>query len=426
MTGVLAFAIGIAAASVSATVASTVATARTARRARATRRTPCPPQRRRSDSHGDFPDANAPPFFSPAQDLPVFRRQRAEDRLQGRQALTALRLRARQDRAKPDYGRFRQEAAGAGTRHQTRTLSRIVALRDPLAEDSAQTTEDEPSKADEGLFVCPPPMVGTDPVPSLTADEAGQLKMMQVILVGVGAGAAAALLFASVVSGAIAAVFLFYLAPLPILIAALGFSHIAGLIAAAVATAVVTALSGTFFIAAPVIAFGAWWLCYLALLARPAANGGGALEWYPPGRLVLWAAVIGTLTIAAAVPNFGTDQQSVQAALRKLYERMLRDPSLIDLLVVAVPPAAAVFSTITNLINLWLAGRIVKISGRLKRPWPDLAALTLPPSSPALLTAALAGSFLPDLLGILSGAFAASLLMAFATLGFAVLHALTR
>src|SRR5512132_106255 len=319
MTGVLAFAIGIAAASVSASVASTVASARAARRARATTRSRCPAQRRRSDSHGDFPNANAPAFLSPAQDLPVFRRQRAEDRLQGRQALAALRLRARQDRAKPDYGRFRQEAAGAGTRHQTRTLSRIVALRDPLAEDSAHTTEDEPSKADERLHRLPsiirPPMVGTDPVPSLTADEAGQLKMMQVVLVGVGAGAAAALLFASVVSGSIAAVFLFYLAPLPILIAALGFSHIAGLIAAAVATAVVTVLSGTFFIAAPVIAFGAWWLGYSALLARPAANGGGALEWYPPGRLVLWAAVIGTLTIAAAVPNFGTDQQSVQAAL---------------------------------------------------------------------------------------------------------------
>jgi hypothetical protein len=251
--------------------------------------------------------------------------------------------------------------------------------------------------------------------------------MMQVVLVGVGAGAAAALLFASVVSGSIAAVFLFYLAPLPILIAALGWSHIAGLIAAAVATAVVTVLSGTFLIAAPVIAFGAWWLGYSALLARPAANGGGgALEWYPPGRLVLWAAVIGTLTIAAAVPNFGTDQQSVQAALRKTYERILRDPSLIDLLVVAVPPAAAVFSTVTNLLNLWLAGRIVKISGRLKRSWPDLAALRLPPSSSGLLAAALAGSFLPDLFGILSGAFAASLLMAFATLGFAVLHAITR
>jgi hypothetical protein len=76
-------------------------------------------------------------------------------------------------------------------------------------------------------------MVGTEVMPSLTADEAGQLKMMQVVLVGLGAGAAAALLLASVVSGSIAAIFLFYLAPLPILIAALGWSHIAGLIAAA-------------------------------------------------------------------------------------------------------------------------------------------------------------------------------------------------
>jgi hypothetical protein len=270
-------------------------------------------------------------------------------------------------------------------------------------------------------------MVGTELDPSLTADEAGQLKMMQIILVGLGAGAAAALLFASVVSGSIAAIFLFYLAPLPILIAALGWSHVAGLIAAASATAVVVALSGIFFIAVPVIAFGAWWLGYLALLARPATNGGGgALEWYPAGRLVLWAAVIGTLIVAAAVPNFGTDQQSLQAALRKTYERILRDQSLVDVLVVAVPPAAAVFSTIINVFNLWLAARVVKISGRLKRPWPDLAAWTLPTSTPAFLAAAIAGSFLPDLLGVLAGAFAASLLMAFAMLGFAVLHAITR
>lgn len=250
--------------------------------------------------------------------------------------------------------------------------------------------------------------------------------MMQVVLVGVGAGAAAALLFASVISGSIAAKFLFYLAPLPILIAALGWSHIAGLIAAAVATAVVTILAGTFFIAAPVIAFGAWWLGYSALLARPAANGGGALEWYPPGRLVLWAAVIGTLTAAAAVLSLGTDQQSVQATLRRLYEHMLRDQSPVDVWVVAHPPATALFCTVSNLFNLWLAARIVKISGRLKRPWPDLAALTLPPSSSGLLAAALAGSFLPDLFGMLSSAFAASLLMAFSTLGFAVLHAITR
>jgi hypothetical protein len=251
--------------------------------------------------------------------------------------------------------------------------------------------------------------------------------MMQIVLVGLGAGAAAALLFASVVSGSIAAIFLFYLAPLPILIAALGWSQVAGLIAAALATAVVSLLSGTFFIAVPVIAFGAWWLGYLTLLARPAANGAGnTLDWYPVGRLVLWAAVIGTMVVAAAVPNFGTDQETLQAGLRKTYERILGDQARIDLLVIAVPPAAAVFSTVTNLLNLWLAARIVKISGRLTRPWPELPALTLPASAAGLLAAAIAGSFLPDLAGVLSGALAASLTMAFAILGYAVLHAITR
>jgi hypothetical protein len=251
--------------------------------------------------------------------------------------------------------------------------------------------------------------------------------MLQIVLVGVGAGAAAALLFASVVSGSIAAIFLFYLAPLPILIAAVGWRHVAGLVAAASATGAVSLLSGRFFIAVPVIAFGAWWLGYLALLARPAVNGGGgALEWYPVGRLVLWAAAIGTLVVAAAVPNFGTDQETLQSGLRKTYERILSDQALIDVLVVAVPPAAAVFSTITNLVNLWLAARVVSISGRLTRPWPELAALSLPVSTAGLLAAAIAGSFLPDLLGILSGAFAASLLMAFAIVGLAVLHTITR
>ena len=251
--------------------------------------------------------------------------------------------------------------------------------------------------------------------------------MMQIVLIGLGAGAAASLLFASVVSGSLAAVFLFYLAPLPILIAALGWSHWAGLIAAGVVAAVIGYLSGFVFISVFVIAFGAWWLGYLALLARPATNGGGdALEWYPVGRLLLWAAILGSLVVAAAIPNFGADLESLQAGLRRIYERVLRDQSAIDLLIWAVPPAAAVFSTVINVLNLYLAARVVRVSGRLKRPWPDFAAMTLPGSTVGILLAALAGTVLPDLLGVFARMFAGSLLMAFAFLGYAVLHAITR
>jgi hypothetical protein len=142
--------------------------------------------------------------------------------------------------------------------------------------------------------------------------------------------------------------------------------------------------------------------------------------------LVLWAAVIGTLIVAAAVPNFGTDQESLQAALRKTYERILRDQALIDVLVVAVPPAAAIFSTITSAFKPLACGT------RGENLRPSEAAVAGSGSfgaasvQSALLAAAIAGSFLPDLAGVLSGVFAASLLIAFAILGFAVLHAITR
>src|SRR6266446_765625 len=74
--------------------------------------------------------------------------------------------------------------------------------------------------------------------------------MMQLYLIGLSAGAAAALLFASVASGSLLSVLLFYLAPLPILIAALGWSHWAALIAAVVASASLAAIFGSFFFVA--------------------------------------------------------------------------------------------------------------------------------------------------------------------------------
>ncbi len=250
--------------------------------------------------------------------------------------------------------------------------------------------------------------------------------MIQIALVGLGAGIAAGLLFASLATGSITAILLFYVAPLPIFITALGWSHVAGLIAAASATAVVGIVSGAFFLAVPVISFAAWWLGYLALLARPAAHADGGVEWYPVGRLLLWAAMLGTLVVIAAVPSFGTEQQTLQAGLRKTYDQLLRDPSVVDLLVIAAPPAAAAVSTLLNVFNLWLAGRIVRASGRLARPWPSLSAAALPPQAWGLLVVALGSSFLPDLLGILGSVWAASLVMAFAVLGFAVLHWVTQ
>jgi hypothetical protein len=268
--------------------------------------------------------------------------------------------------------------------------------------------------------------------------------MMQAALIGVSAGAATALLFASVASGSALSVPLFYLAPLPILIAAMGWSHWAALIAAVVASASLAAVFGGFFFIAFMLAIGlpAWWLGYLALLARPATRATpDGLEWYPVGHLVFWAAIIGAAIVIAGMLTLGSDLDSFRSSLRSSLERMLKlparapsspdaaapDPSrLIDILVAVLPPAAAVLAAITNVVNLWLAERVVKISGRLRRPPSDLPAMQFPVYAPALVGAAVVASLLPGIVGTSAGVLAASLLMAYAILGFAVLHMITR
>jgi len=271
--------------------------------------------------------------------------------------------------------------------------------------------------------------------------------MMQIGIIAFGAGAAAALLFASVASGSVLSLLLFSLAPLPIAIAALGWSHWAGLFAAlGAAVALAFIFDGAVLLSFLIgVGLPAWWLCYLAMLARPLeTEAGTVLEWYPPGRLVLWAAILGGLVVVAAIPTFGLDDETFRASMRGGLERVIRvqmgipkdaplsipgvsDPDkFLDLLVAITPATAAVIVTIRDIVNIWLAGKIVALSGRLRRPWPDLRALRLPGLSAAGLAAALAISFTGGLAGIVGGVFSASLLMAFAVLGFAVLHTITR
>ena len=50
------------------------------------------------------------------------------------------------------------------------------------------------------------------------------------------------------------------------------------------------------------------------------------MEWYPVGRLVFWAAIIGALVIVVAVLNFGTDKETFQTEIRSAFERALRAP----------------------------------------------------------------------------------------------------
>jgi Predicted membrane protein (DUF2232) len=267
--------------------------------------------------------------------------------------------------------------------------------------------------------------------------------MMRIVFIGTAAGLLSALVFASVASGSALAIPLFYLAPLPVLVAALGWSHVAGLIAAGVAAVGLGVAFGSMLFVVFLVGVGlpAWWLGYLALLAQPGANAApDHLEWYPVGRLVIWAALLGSLIVVSVVARFGLDADNIQAGLKRILESVFQVQAsaggaapggvdageFISLLATWIPRIAAIPTIVASLFNLWLAGRIVRASGRLKRPWPDLSAIAFPSSVPLLLASAIAGTFVPGLLGMLCWVLTASLLTAYMLLGFAVLHAATR
>jgi hypothetical protein len=262
--------------------------------------------------------------------------------------------------------------------------------------------------------------------------------MVQVFLIGVSAGAASALLFASVASGSPLSVLLFYLAPLPILIAAMGWSHLAALVAAVVASAGLAAIFSPLYFITFLVGIGlpAWWLGYLALLAR--TNADGSLEWYPAGHLVFWAALLSAMIVIGAMLSMGIDADTFRTSLRSGLARIMArgetadgareavSDRVLDFLVAALPPAAAVLTTLTSIVNLWLAERVARISGRLRRPPSDLSAMRFPAYAPALAAAAVVATFVPGMIGLGAGVVTASLSMAYAVLGFAVLHAITR
>jgi hypothetical protein len=270
--------------------------------------------------------------------------------------------------------------------------------------------------------------------------------MIAIVLIAIAAGCASALMFASIVSGALISLLLFYLAPLPLMVAALGWGPLCATIGGIAAAIGLGAIFGLPYCIAFVLAVAlpAWWLGHLALLGRPIANGvasgnGAApaapdLEWYPVGRILLWITGFAVLTTMATLLTLGTDAATITGAMQRGLLRILgaRDAASpgeieqwVDALVKIAPAAAAIVAMMTLTLNLWLAAKITATSGRLHRPWPDMKSAALPSMTLAALSVAIAFCFTGGLLAILAQIVAAALTMAYALTGFAVLHTLT-
>src|SRR5438874_2240256 len=270
--------------------------------------------------------------------------------------------------------------------------------------------------------------------------------MIAIVLIAIAAGSASALMFASIISGALISLLLFYLAPLPLMVAALGWGPLGATVGGIVAAIGLGAIFGLpYCIAfAVTVALPAWWLGHLALLGRPMTSGvspgNGAspvapdLEWYPVGRILLWISGFAALTTMAALLTLGTDAAAITGALRRGLLRMLgpREVSStdgaeqwIDAVVTIAPAAATIVAMMTLTLNLWLAAKITATSGRLHRPWPDLKSAELPPMMLVALCVALALCFIGGLVAMFAQIATTALMMAYALTGFAVLHTVT-
>jgi hypothetical protein len=239
---------------------------------------------------------------------------------------------------------------------------------------------------------------------------------------------------------------LFYVAPLPILIASLGWNHRTGLIGAAVGGAalalVVHPAVGLAF--AVVSALPAWWLAYLALLGRAAPDG--TTEWYPIGRLLLWiAATAALMTVVGALGIGNGDYETYRQVLTELAEAIVRmmtrtapDAPLPPTLG-GIPIGEAVSGMVTGMpllfassfamiltLNMLLAAKAVVISQRLPRPWPFIPAASMPRTALWVFVAGIVLAFAPGFVSIAGYALAGALAVAWALQGLALLHDVSR
>ncbi len=100
--------------------------------------------------------------------------------------------------------------------------------------------------------------------------------------------------------------------------------------------------------------------------------------------------------------------------------------TLTEFLLAVLPAALSAYWLAIFTLNLYLAGRIARASGRLGRDWPDLAQLAYPAIFPILTVAAFATSFASGALGVVGTSLSGALLVAYLLAGLALMHFVAR
>ena len=146
--------------------------------------------------------------------------------------------------------------------------------------------------------------------------------MTKTLFIAVGAGLASALLFVVPMQGSAMAMLMTFLAGLPLMIAGLGFGHLASLIAGVTGALSIGifldplfSLSFAFSLAMP-----SYWLCRLGSLCRE--DEVGQIHWYPVPKLLVWivySSIITTgLVMMVLIMRAGSYSSFVSASSARL------------------------------------------------------------------------------------------------------------
>lgn len=213
---------------------------------------------------------------------------------------------------------------------------------------------------------------------------------LQNVAVSVLGGVAAAVIFTVVSRGGGGGLAFAHLAPLPLMIIALGYGVRHGATAALIATTIISiyphpvlGMAYALLVAAP-----AWLACY-ALAGAPRGKRDFLTKnlpaWGALAPATILACVVILWLIVAGVVAGSLDEalNPIRARIFILLEAMSKEKEvgfpfdpvwLSGVLTVTAPAMIAFYILLIHIVNLWIAGRLSRASGLLTRPWPDIAA----------------------------------------------------
>jgi hypothetical protein len=251
-------------------------------------------------------------------------------------------------------------------------------------------------------------------------------------------------------SGYIAAI-LSFLMLLPLLLAGIGWGRGAGQLGVLIATVFIgfAASSKAAFEFAVYIGLPALIFIQLVLLRRVSVpneetqssqafqSSKQVVEWYPPGHIIAWASVMAGTIMAFAVgmlEDLTKERESIQKMLEGPGQNSLKQilgpefnqdsvALVVDIVTrLAIPGFAGLLCVLFYLVNVWIALRVLKISGQLGRPWPEFSQLEYPPLLIVAFLCAIGIAFQPGVGGDMAMAYVGAFTLVYILLGLAVVH----